>query len=198
MGKPMIRSQSIKIVLIALSCVILSHNSLADVFDVSLNNEVAEFAYQPWGDVDVESDNGGPELGLLFNEDGDWMLSGKLLVASANSAGLQLSPGIKLNLINADDIDSDINVAFALGGRASGLLPTALPLRAFGELFYSPSITSFNDLESVLETEIGIEYQAATNASVYLGYRRVNIDVDGIKKDLKLDEKIHIGLKFNF
>ena len=170
----------------------------ADIFDISLNNQVALIEYEPGGDIDIESDSGGIRFGLLFNDDGDWMASGRLLVSSVNESGLQLSPGIKINAINADEIDSNINFSLAIGGRASGLLATTIPLRAYGEFFYAPSITAFNDLETVSELDLGLEYQVGNNASVYAGFRRINLDIENQNKDIKLDNRIHVGISLSF
>jgi len=125
------------------------------------------------------------------------MLSGKLIVPSANSTGLQLSPGIKVSIIDAEASDSSINAAVSIGGRVSSLLPTSIPLRAYGELYYAPSITVTNDIEDLLEIEAGIEYQVGNNASVYGGYRQIKIDLDK-NISTKLDDRFHIGIAFNF
>lgn len=170
----------------------------ADIFDISLNNQVANIKYQMDGDTDIASDDGGLKFGLLFNDDGDWMLSGQLLVSSVNESGLKLSPGVKVSAINVDDADSKFNAALAIGGRVSGLLPTTIPLRAYGEFFYAPPITAFNDLDSVSELDLGVDYQVGNNASVYLGYRRINLDIDDADKDIRLDNRLHAGLRLNF
>ena len=176
---------------------LMSINTHADVIDISLNNDVAQFYYQPGGNADIETDDAGTQFGLLYNSDGDWMLSGKLIVPSANATGLQLSPGIKASIIGIDESESSVNAAISIGGRASGLLPTSLPLRAYGELYYAPSITVSNDIEDLLELEVGLEYQASNNASVYLGYRQIKIDLEN-KKATNLDNQFHIGIAFNF
>jgi|GEM_PF-3702347 len=176
---------------------LLSVNTQADVIDISLNNDTAQFYYQLGGNADVKSDDAGSQFGLLFNSDGDWMLSGKLIVPSANSTGLQLSPGIKVSIIDAEASDSSINAAVSIGGRVSSLLPTSIPLRAYGELYYAPSITVTNGIEDLLEIEAGIEYQVGNNASVYGGYRQIKIDLDK-NISTKLDDRFHIGIAFNF
>lgn len=181
-----------------LSGILFSGTSYADRVNISLNNKAALLEYQPGGDIDVESDIGGASFGLLFNDDGDWMVSGKLLVSGVNDSGIQLSPGVKVNAISADDIDSSLNFSLAIGGRASGQLQTTFPLRAYAEFFYAPSITSFNDLESVSEFDLGVEHPIGNNAGVFIGYRRVNVDVDDSSDDIKLDNRLHAGVSLTF
>jgi len=176
---------------------LLSMNIQADVIDISLNNDVAHFSYQPGGNADIKTDDAGTQFGLLFNSDGDWIVSGKLIVPSANTTGLQLSPGIKASIINTDASENSVNAAISIGGRVSGLLPTSLPLRAYGELYYAPSITVTNDLEGMLDLEAGLEYQASNNASAYVGYRQIKLDLEN-NSATKLDNRFHIGIAFNF
>ena len=189
---------AIRPLVIAATGMFASAVATADVFDISVNNDAAQLSYSYAGDVDIESDSSGAQFGLLFNDDDAWMLSGKLVVPSANDTGIQLSPGIKISASNADEIDSDINLAIAIGGRISSLLATQLPLRAYGEVFIAPSITAFNDIEDIVDINLGIEYQPANNASFYAGFRRVEIEIEDTNDDVEIDDGLHIGVKLNF
>ncbi len=66
-----------------------------------------------------------------------------------------------------------------------------------GSLYYAPNITSFMDSEEYVEWNLAVDYQLLTQAFVYLGYRKVEIDVEN-GGTAELDDHLHLGLRMTF
>jgi len=67
-----------------------------------------------------------------------------------------------------------------------------------GSIFYAPSITSFMDADSYTETTLRLDYQILPQAFVYIGHRKIEVDIDGGGKNVELDEGVHLGFKMLF
>lgn len=168
----------------------------AEVLDINLNADAAQFTFYPVGSTYMEDNNAGLGLGLLYNEAGDFMLSGTFLVPSNSNSGLTLSPGFQANYYKLDGYDGNLNLALAIGGRASYLLPTTFPLSVFAEAFLAPAITSFDNIDEGREFGLGLEMQASDTSLVYAGFRKIGVSTDKENDSYDLDSRLHLGIKF--
>ncbi len=119
------------------------------------------------------------------------MLTGDTGIRNANvAAGL----GVRAVYIGRDD---DSGGAAALGGQVEVRLPgyerVGFSLYGYG----APDVTSFGQVDKYYEVGVGVDYQLLKDASVYVGYREVRIDIANLT-DVKADDSVHVGLRLSF
>lgn len=66
-----------------------------------------------------------------------------------------------------------------------------------GSLYYAPKITSFLDSEEYVEWNLSVDYQLLTKAFVYVGYRKVEVDIKN-KSRYEVDDNLHVGMRLMF
>jgi hypothetical protein len=93
--------------------------------------------------------------------------------------------------------DGDSFFALAIGGHVEYYFTQIPELSLSTEFFYAPEITVSDDFENLSDFTFRINYQVFDNASVYTGLRRIALDYNEDEK-LKLDNRIHAGIKINF
>ncbi|MDH5473609.1 MAG: YfaZ family protein [Gammaproteobacteria bacterium] len=184
-----------------MSLMILSTQLQAEGFDIRLANETAEVNYLTesstfgYGGVDMG-------FGLFFNEADDFMISGSAMVAG-NSAGnnrsLQFGVGAKLAMIalNQGNLDEDVG-ALAIGLQARYLFPSATPVALLAEGFIAPRVVSFSGAEQYREYRLAIELEVTPSARAYIGYRKMEVDLENINPDIEIDDHAHLGIKVEF
>lgn len=177
----------------------VSATAVADNIDVNLREDAIRGSYSM--DLSSRGYNGlSADFGLLYNEDKDQldetMLHAGLMVSGENwskSGTFDISIGGRLAYASPESVDL---AALALGGelRFSPVHRVGLG----GAVFYAPGITSFMDAESYTETSLKVDYQVLPQAFVYLGYRNIEVDIEGGENDVELDEGTHLGFKILF
>jgi len=178
----------------------VSTSALADNIDVNVRDKAIRGTYSM--DLTSRGYNGlSADFGLLYNEDkkqmdGDTMAHAGLMVSGENwsqSGTFDISLGGRL--IYATPGKNDLS-ALAFGGQLR--FSPVHRLGIGGAVFYAPSITSFMDADSYTETNIRVDYQILPQAFVYVGRRKVEVDIDGGPNNVKLDEGVHVGFKMLF
>lgn len=177
----------------------VSTTAVADNIDLNLREDAIRGTYSM--DLTSRGYNGlSADFGLLYNEDkkqlDDMLVHAGLMVSGENwsqSGTFDISIGGRA--VHATPTGADIG-ALAVGGavRFSPVHRVGLG----GSFFYAPSITSFMDTESYTETNLSVDYQILPQAFVYLGYRSIEVDIDGGANDVELDEGMHLGFKMLF
>lgn len=148
----------------------------------------------------ASSGSGGSQVdfGLLHNDDGD-VYVGHLGLHLVDNAGAESNPlkvglGGKLTFL---DSDFQSGSALALGAFARYNFPSANRFALAGSLYYAPDVIAFDDLSRYLEYDIRAEYEVLRNASIYLGYRNLEVEVES-GADAELDDGLHFGMRFVF
>lgn len=175
-------------------------NAQARGVDIRLADEVAEFIYL------TESSTfgyGGADLGVgfLYNEADDLMFSLAAMVTghgAGNSRSLKFGVGIKGVAIQLEQLpEEDQMAAIAVGAQVRYVIPSSAPLAFLVEGYIAPSITSFNDAERYSEFRAAVELEVTPSARAYIGYRNIEVDLDGIR-DIEIDDSVHIGVRLTF
>ena len=174
--------------------------AMADMLDVNLNNNTAQFQYStangvnPQGKADIHA-------GLLYN-------SAKSLLANVGvmvTNGLEASPGTSVG-IGMEALAANIKdnapvtsnaTAVALDALVRFAPPTNPQLGFAGELHYAPKILTFGDAERYSQGIVRVEYELAPSSVVYLGYRRTNFGIKNARA-AQLDSGVHVGFKIAF
>lgn len=168
-------------------------SATAGELNFNVSDEAAKFDY-------ASSRSGGSQVdfGLLHNEEGD-VYVGHLGLHLVDNAGDESNPfqvglGGKLAFV---DSDFQSGSAVALGAFARYNFPTANRFALAGSLHFAPEVIAFNDLTRYVEYDLRAEYEVLRNASIYLGYRNLEVEVEG-GADAELDDGLHFGMRFVF
>lgn len=170
--------------------------------DISLSQETASINYL-FNASQLSSGGADASMGVFYTELNDvnvTLVNGKVLVAG-NIQGadqyLKFGVGAKAAVGRADRANENLGY-LGLGARLGYLIPNAsIPMGVFGEAFYAPSITSFGKTEEVVEVSLDLEAEVAPSAKGYIGYRFLNMDVEG-GTDVDLDKSVHLGVMIEF
>lgn len=162
----------------------------------------------------VGSDAGGsaPTLqgGVLYREedDADGILGHLGLViygdAGARDAIIQVGIGGRVYLASTDvptgsNTSADANgAALAMGGAVLGRLPEFDRIGAFADIWYSPPVSSFGDLDRVFEINLGVEYQLLRQATVGIGWRHIDFKIDKVSGARDFEDSAFVAFKFLF
>lgn len=108
---------------------------------------------------------------------------------------LYLGAGGRIFGFVTDDYDG---AALGLGGFFRYNIPQTQGISLAGYVYYAPSVVSFGDTDSLLDSDIRIQYALLPTARVYAGFRNSKVNVDQVKKDIMLEHGLHFGLKVDF
>ncbi len=185
---------SIRAIVTSFIATLCASAATADTLDVSLGGSTARGEYQGQFAQHQDLYYGGH---LLYHEDDGHVLGASLHVAGRSKATtLSQHTGIGGKLIQFDGGDPD-GAAIAVGGYILHNLATANLLSVRGDLYYAPSVVTFGDGQSYFEFNLRMEYKLVNQASVYLGYRNIEVDFDKFgNKDI--EESGHVGLIMHF
>lgn len=164
--------------------------------DISLSDETANFQFL----FDSSSIGyGGADIGIggFYNEDGDYVAHGNLLVTNNPGSGNPWQVGIGAKAYYADlDIDETAS-AIAIGGLVRYIIPAETPMGVAVEGYAAPSVTSFNDTERFSEAMARFEVEIVPSTRGYVGYRWKETRIDGVG-DVELDDAVHLGIRMFF
>jgi hypothetical protein len=175
----------------------------ANSLDFSLNDETVRLVYAH--DLETATKGLSIEGGWLYTseievdgtkvDDSENLFHLGLMVSGENwseKGSFDISVGGRLAYTSPDDDDL---LSLALGGdvRFSPIERVGFS----GNVFYSPKILSFMDSEGYIEYGLRVDYQLLPQAFVYMGYRKLEFDVeDG--PTVEYDNSFNIGLKMMF
>ena len=93
------------------------------------------------------------------------------------------------------DLNGEDGFGISLGAKASYAFSQELSVQ--GQLYYSPSVTSFGDNQHYKEAEIKVNYKILPDGQIFLGYRNVTIDLEDIG-NAELHKGGFAGVSFSF
>ena len=185
--------------LLALGIAVSASSTLADSLDVNMHSKALRATYT----LDL-AERGRPglsaEFGLLYSND-DKRLDDTLVHAGMHVSGENWSESgtfdIRLGgrLIHTSPGNVDL-VALAPGAQVR-----FSPIHRVGfggHLYYAPGITSFRDANRYREYGVRADYQLLPQAFVYVGFRYIDVDIDGRRSGVKLEDNYHVGMKVLF
>jgi len=173
----------------------------ADTLNIQLSNESARFMYAS----EVFGGQFGPtdlEVGGYFNEDDDSLLHLGLLVRNDSLDNpLVISIGARVyygDVGNAPPNPTPTDAAvIALGGELLYIPDNLGGLGLGAYYFVAPSVVSFMDADGFTELGLYVDYAITEQASVYVGYRNIEVKLDtGL--DIEVDSSLIYGLVLRF
>lgn len=180
---------------------ISSLNAFADAFDISLNNDTAQFKYF-FDTANVAVGGADRGFGVFFNENDDVMGSFEFLVTGnvvGTNRAMQLGAGFKAYAGMLDiPGEEDTVAAIAIGVRLNYILPAKQPMAVYSEFHIAPNITSFADSEQVTDFTLGFEIEVAPSTKFYLGYRSLEVEMENNPREYELADGGHIGMRVSF
>ena len=178
-------------ILIFLSAI--SSQIQADLLNVNLSNDAVSANYLI--DMGQGFFAGGS---VLHEEDAGQVVSLDLLVKDDLRSGEHtFSAGVGGKIFGIfTEVSGNDGMSMALGGFVNYALPSVKAVSLQGELYYGPSVTSVEDVESVLYYLAGVEVEVIERAKLHAGYRKIRVKFPGGRGNM--DEGINVGIKLEF
>ena len=182
--------------ILAISLLTAGTTAWADTIDINLRDSSAQLQYR----ASMGRDTLGKSemhLGVLYADKDNFLGDFGLLVKDEignNAPGVSVGVGIKFVAGRANASDAS---ALALGGQV-GFQPTNdRRFTVVGQVYASPTITSFGEAKRYIETAARLEYEIIPQALAYVGYRTTRFDLKTQPK-AKLDDGLHLGVRMTF
>ncbi len=178
-----------------------STSSLADALDINLSNDVAHFQYlATMGDVGGGKSEG--HLGILYNNANSKLIDVGLVVSNSGDSAAVASLGLGIKVISSR-IEKMNSLNLAIGGLIHISPADDRKFGIIGQLYYAPDIVTFGDAERYIETGVRMEYELMPKAAVYIGYRKIEFDLNVLPTpapsvNVEVDEGVHIGVRIAF
>jgi hypothetical protein len=170
----------------------------ANDFEAALSSETAEFTFRSdssmigWGGADLA-------FSLFYNDDSD--LIGQISLLQVRQASeetpLTFGVGVKAYLGELDDIDQDV-AAFGIGGEIRYTIPGTMPMAIYGRGYFAPKITSFADVEEVIDYQVGFQIEALPQTIAFVGIRHLEFDTDDDGDYEADDDNVVLGVRLTF
>lgn len=185
-----------RLLIACLLAVSLAPAAQARSLELALNDDMAQFLFSsptdPFGIRDAELG-----IGVLFNEDDD--LVGLLRLMSTNRVSPSLRLGVGLQGYLGDlDIPNETLSGLAIGGNVGIGLAAQIPVSLVLEGWIAPRILSFSDTEKIREWTARIEAQISNQAAVFVGYRKLKVDLENYSRGHEVDDSAQIGVRIGF
>lgn len=163
--------------------------------ELTLNDDVAQFLITSPGDR-WGMDNTQLGAGILFNENDDVLGTLRLMSTNRVSPSLRFGVGVQGYLGELDKVDETAS-SIAVGGNVGLSLASQIPLSLVLEGWIAPNILSFGDTEKTKEWSARIEAAISRQAAVFVGYRKLEIEVEN-RGDYELDDSANFGVRLTF
>lgn len=136
-------------------------------------------------------------FGGFYNKDDNYFFDTSLLIideAGNKFPGLELGIGPKAYL---GQTKTEEYLTFGIAGLINYRLSSINRLILSGSGYFSPSIISFMDANQMWEFEVRAAYEIIPSANIYVGYRKIEVDVN-IPGERTVDDEFHFGFKMAF
>lgn len=186
--------------MLGVAALMLATVAQAEIVDLSIGDgSVRGALYGPLSRVLADT-KGQYDVGVILRpeRDDDLLVAhvGALVTGDAGAQQFELAAGLGLRGVYIGR-DHDSGGALALGGQAEARYPgfERFGLSVYG--YYAPEVLSFGEFDQYYEIGTALDYQVIKNASVYVGYRNVNVELeDG--GDITADNGLHGGVRLSF
>ncbi|GAB4352682.1 MAG: hypothetical protein Kow006_17390 [Gammaproteobacteria bacterium] len=168
----------------------------ANSLTVGLSGDAARFEFQTMHSG-LGLSNANTTYSIVYNDDSDWILGGRVEVFGAAAApGQGLHAGAGVGALYGD-IDDDDLLAIALTGNLRYVFPEANRFAVSGQLLLAPEITSFMDSEGYVDWSVQGEYELTREAHLFFGYRDIEVDVER-GPDVDFESGFYAGVSIRF
>jgi hypothetical protein len=170
----------------------------ANDFEAALSSETAQFTFR--------SDSsligwGGSELGfgLYYNNEDDYVGQLSLMQRRQPSRQTPLTLGVGARVYGGSIDTPDKGIfAIAIGGEIRYTFPGTMPMAVYLTAHYAPKITSFSDIDELVDTNVGFQIEVLPQTTAFIGYRSFDVELDdGSNYDMD-DDRLHIGIRMQF
>ncbi len=172
----------------------------AEIFDLSLgDNSFRAALYGPLSRV-IDGTKGQYDVGVIVRpkREDDLFVAhvGGLVTGDAGARQFNLAAGLGLRGVYIGR-DHDSGGAVAVGGQAEARFPgyERIGFTVYG--YFAPEVLSLGEFDQYYEFGTAVDYQVLKDASVYLGYRNVNVELEN-GGDITADNGLHAGLRLSF
>lgn len=172
-------------------------SAIANELDLALSENTASVEFRMDSEI---IGTGGAEVAIagLFNQADDFSGSVGILMRGMAAGDLPYHFGLggRMYLAHLDRPGEDVP-ALALGGEAAYIIPGNMPSALVGELYYAPSVTTFNDGEDLMDVRLRFELEVVPSAKAFIGYRNVVVGLKG-RPSYDVDDNIQGGIRIQF
>lgn len=173
----------------------------AEIFDLSIgDNSFRAALYGPLSRI-AGGTKGQYDVGVVMRpkREDDLFVAhvGALVTGDAGAKNFDLAAGLGVRGVYIGR-DHDSGGALAVGGQAEARFPgyERVGFTVYG--YYAPEVLSFGEFDQYYEVGTAIDYQVLKDASVYVGYRNVNVKLEAGGGDITADNGLHAGLRLSF
>jgi len=172
----------------------VSLSAKADLLDVNISNDAVSASYL--ADMGQGFFAGGS---ALHEEDTGQVVSLDILARDDLRSGEHtFSAGVGGRIFGIlTEVDDNDGASLALGGFVNYNLPAMKAISINSEIYYGPSVTSTNELESVLYLTAGVELEVIERAKLHATYRKIRAKFEQIGSG-DMDKGVHLGIKLEF
>lgn len=133
---------------------------------------------------------------LLLTTDDGGLVSLGLRTDGQVGNNVDLRGGLGGKIYGLDD-EANTYAALSIGGHLEYSIPELKGIRLSGALYYAPSLTISDDVDSLIDFNLRVTYDLFENASVYGGYRHVESEYD-FGAEHEFDSGPHVGIQIDF
>lgn len=116
--------------------------------------------------------------------------------ASPGRGALDVGVGARAYVYDSDDRNED-GGGLGVGGKFRWTWPTHNRIGIGGFVYYAPPVVSFDEIDSLVDTGVRLEYLVLRRAGVYVGYRYVAVELKNGDDDT-FDSGAHVGFTLRF
>ena len=190
--------KTIRLIFLCIAGFSFSWQVQANDFEAALSSETAQFTFRSdssligWGGADLG-------LGLIYNEESDFVAQAEILQArqASSEAPLTLGVGVKAYAGRLDDSGDEV-FGLGIGGEIkytfAGVMPMAIYLRGY----LAPEITSFGDTEEITDYVLGFQIEVLPQTTAFIGVRHLEVDTEDFNDYEIDDDEAHIGVRLTF
>jgi len=164
----------------------------AATIDLNINNETIRAEY----DAPLPQNRLNMAVGALYHEEknSDALVGHLGLHTQEDTATYSIGVGGRIYaLTGTGDIDG---AAIGLGLQGGFSVAQIPQMRFGGHLYFAPQVASFGDVDGMTDLSLRVYYQALQDVDVYLGWRKMEVDVGAGSDDL--ESNLNFGFVMNF
>lgn len=179
----------------------LAFAARAETLDLNLNSDAVAVSLDGPLSRLFSGTSGDYQVGGLFSdsEDVDFTsaYAGALLTGDAGAPEANVTAGLGLRG-QFTDVEADSGGGIAVGGQVDVRFPGFERIGVQGQIWYQPEVLSFGEIEEQFEWGVSVDYQVLRNASLYIGYRDVEVESESSGGSFTADDGLHFGLGLTF
>ena len=172
--------------------------SLANDFEAMLTSETAQFTFRSdssligWGGAELG-------LGMYYNEASDYLFQLSLMQRRQPSQQTRTTLGVGVRTYLGQLVDQSQDIfAVGIGGEVRYTIPGVMPMSLYLTGHYAPKITSFSEAQEVLDINLGFQIEVLPQTTAFVGYRRLEVDMENNVEYEMDDDRIHVGVRLTF